>query len=60
MQVLSLGQKDPLEEEMATHSKSYYTWKIQDPGRLQFMGSQSQTGLSMQAAAAATIPAFQR
>ena len=40
--VRSLGQKDPLEEEMATHS-STLAWKIpwkEDPGRLQSMGSQ--------------------
>ena len=39
---LSLGQKDPLEKEMATHS-STLAWKIpwtEEPGRLQFMGSQ--------------------
>ena len=38
----SLGQKDPLEEEMATHS-SILAWKIpwtEEPGGLQFMGSQ--------------------
>ena len=41
-QVRSLGQEDPLEKEMATHS-SILAWKIQwteDPGRLQSMGSQ--------------------
>ena len=41
--VQSLGQKDPLEEEMATHS-STLAWKIpwmEEPGRLQSMGSQS-------------------
>ena len=41
-QVRSLGQKDPLEKEMATHS-SIYAWKIpwtEEPGRLQSMGSQ--------------------
>ena len=41
--VLSLGREDSLEKEMATHS-STLTWKIpwmEDPGRLQFMGSQS-------------------
>ena len=41
-QVRSLGQQDPLEKEMATHS-SILTWKIQrmeEPGRLQSMGSQ--------------------
>ena len=40
--VQSLGQKDPLEKEMATHS-SILAWKIQwmeEPGRLQSMGSQ--------------------
>ena len=42
MQVLSLGQEDPLEEEMATHLR-VIAWKIlwiEEPGRLQFMGSQ--------------------
>ena len=37
-----LGQEDPLEEEMTTHS-SILAWRIlwtEDPGRLQFMGSQ--------------------
>ena len=41
-QVLSLGQEDPLEEEMATHS-STLAWKIpwtEEPGRLQSMGLQ--------------------
>ena len=40
--VRSLGQEDPLEKEMATHS-STLAWKIpwmEDPGRLQSMGSQ--------------------
>ena len=40
--VQSLGQKDLLEKEMATHSK-ILAWKIpwmEDPGRLQSMGSQ--------------------
>ena len=38
----SLGQEDPLEKEMATHS-STLAWKIpwtEEPGRLQAMGSQ--------------------
>ena len=38
----SLGQEDPLEKEMATHS-STRAWKIpwtEKPGRLQSMGSQ--------------------
>ena len=42
MQVWSLGQEDPLEKEMATHSRTL-AWKIpwtEDPGRLQSMGSQ--------------------
>ena len=40
--VQSLGQEDPLEKEMATHS-STLAWKIpwmDEPGRLQSMGSQ--------------------
>ena len=39
--VQSLGQEDPLEEEMATHS-NIVAWKIpwtEEPGRLQSMGS---------------------
>ena len=46
--VQSLGQEDPLEKEMATHS-SMLAWRIpwtEEPGGLQSMGSQSQTGLS--------------
>ena len=41
-QVQPLGQEDPLEKEMATHS-SILAWKIpwiQEPGRLQSMGLQ--------------------
>ena len=40
-QVRSLGQEDPLEQEMATHS-STLAWKIlwmEEPGKLQSMGS---------------------
>ena len=40
--VRSLGQEDPLEEEMATHS-NILSWRIPwtvKPGRLQFMGLQ--------------------
>ena len=40
--VQSLGQEDPLEKEMATHS-STIAWKIpwmEEPGRLQSTGSQ--------------------
>ena len=46
--VRSLGREDPLEKEMAIHS-STIAWKIpwtEEPGRLQSMGSQSQTRLS--------------
>ena len=41
-QVQFLGQEDPLEKEMATHS-SLLAWRIpwmEEPGRLQSMGSQ--------------------
>ena len=40
--VQSLGQEDPLEKEMVTHS-SILAWRIpwtEDPGRLQSTGSQ--------------------
>ena len=40
--VLSLGQEDPLEKGMATHS-SILAWRLprtEEPGRLQSMGSQ--------------------
>ena len=40
--VRALGWEDPLEKEMAIHS-STIAWKIpwtEDPGRLQFVGSQ--------------------
>ena len=46
--VQSLGQEDPLEKEMATHS-STLAWKIpwmEKPGKLQSMGLQSWTRLS--------------
>ena len=47
--VQPLGQEDPLEEEMATHS-TILAWRIswtEETGRLQSMGSQkSQIGLS--------------
>ena len=41
-QVQPLGQEDPLEEEMATHSRML-AWKIpwaEEPGELQSMGLQ--------------------
>ena len=47
-QVQSLAQEDPLKKEMATHS-SILAWKIpwtEEPGGLQFMGSQSRARLS--------------
>ena len=46
--VPSLGQEDPLEKGMATHS-SVLSWEIpwtEEPGGLQFVGSQSRTRLS--------------
>ena len=42
MQVRSLGQEDPLEEETGTHS-SILAWEIpwtEEPSGLQYMGSQ--------------------
>ena len=42
MWVLSLGQEDPLDEEMATHS-SILAWEIpwtEEPGELESLGSQ--------------------
>ena len=48
MTVQSLGQEDPLEEEMTTHS-SILAWEIpwtEEPGRLQSMRSPSWTQLS--------------
>ena len=41
LRVQSLGQEDPLEEDMATHSR-ILAWEIpwtEEPGRLQSMGS---------------------
>ena len=46
--VQSLGQEDPLEEEVATHS-SILAWKIpwsEEPGELQSMESQKVAQLS--------------
>ena len=45
----SLGQEDPLEKEMATHS-SILAWRIpwtEEPAGQQSLGSQSQTYVSM-------------
>jgi len=47
-QIQSLGQEDPLEKDIATHS-SILAWRIpwtKEPGRLQSMGSQTQTQVS--------------
>ena len=47
-QIQSLGQEDPLEEGMATHS-SVLAWRIpwtEEPGGQQSMGSQGRTQLS--------------
>ena len=47
MRVQFLGGKDPLKEDMATHS-SILAWRIprtEEPGGLQSMGLQSQTRL---------------
>ena len=47
-QAQSLGQRDPLEKEMATHS-SILAWRIpwtEEPGGLSSMGLQNQTQLS--------------
>ena len=46
--VRPLGQEDPLEKEMTTHS-SILAWRIpwtEEPGGLQSMGSQSRARLS--------------
>ena len=48
LQVQFLGQEDPVEKEMATHS-SILAWKIlwtEEPGRLLSMGSQKRHGLA--------------
>ena len=47
-QVQSLGGEDALEKGIATHS-NILAWRIpwtEEPGRLQSIGPQSQTGLS--------------
>ena len=46
--VQSLGGEDPLKKGMVTHSR-ILAWRIpwpEEPGGLQFMGSQSQTRLN--------------
>ena len=56
--VRSLGQEDPSEKEMATHSQ-ILAWEIlwtEEPGGLQSMGSQkSQTQLSNETTATTTL-----
>ena len=49
-QVPTLGQEDPLEKGMATHS-SILAWRIpgtEEPGGLQSMGSQKESDMSEQ------------
>ena len=63
MQVQSLGEEDPLEEERATHS-STPAWEIpwaEEPGRLQSMGvTKSRTGFCNYATSlASSAPAHQ-
>ena len=51
MWVLSLGWEDPLEQETVTHF-SVLAWRIpwtDEPGRLQFMGSQESDSIENQA-----------
>ena len=51
MQVPSMGQEDPLEEEIPTHSSSL-AWRIpwtEEPGNLQSVGWQSRIWLNMHA-----------
>ena len=46
--VRALAREDPLEKEMAIHSRTI-AWRIpwtKEPGRLQAMGSQNRTQLS--------------
>ena len=48
MQVPSLGQKDPLEEEIAAHS-SILTWKIpqtEEPGGQQYGGGHKKLNMT--------------
>ena len=56
-----MGQEDPLEKGMATHS-SILAWEIpwtEEPGGLQSMRSQSQMQLCMQAHSISTPKKFQ-
>ena len=58
IQVWSLDQEDPWEKGMATHS-SIIAWRIpwtQEPGGLQFLGSQSQTVATHSSTLAWKIP----
>ena len=56
--VRALGREVPLEKEMATHS-SMLAWRIpwmEEPGKLQSMGSQSRTRLSELTSLHFTLP----
>ena len=56
--VRSLGQEEPLEKEVETHS-SILAWEIpwtEEPGRLQSMGSQRQTRLSSHTLSFKSLP----
>ena len=58
--VRSLGQEDPLEKGMATHS-SILAWKIpwtQEPGGLQFKGSQESDTTESDLACTHMVPSF--
>ena len=55
MQIQSLGQEDPLEEEMATRS-SILAWRIpwtEEPGGLQSMGPRREKDMTEHACTAA-------
>ena len=47
--VQSLGQEDPLEDEMTTHSSVSAAWEIpwtEEPGGIQTMGSQKESDVT--------------
>ena len=49
-QVRSLGQKDPIEKGMTTHSREWVIWRIpqtEEPGRFQSMGLQRVHGVAL-------------
>ena len=56
--IQSLGQEDPLKEEMATHSSSL-AWRIswtEEPGELQSMGDRKSTRLNSSHIATSRMP----